>query len=89
MPRAQTRATQSTVDKVHRLVGKTLAQQLKAAHDSGEQVSAALLASAISFLKLTETTAPVQPKRKKDTLRGVMPDFDELERGMQVPPKET
>ena len=87
MTRKTQRASQATVDSVHRLVGKELARQLKAAGTSDAPVSAALLTASIAYLKLTGTADPAQPKRKTDTLRGVMPDFDELERGMQVPPK--
>jgi hypothetical protein len=81
MPRKSTRASESTVNAVHRLVGKTLAAQLKKAQGSAEGVSAALLNSAISYLKLTEATTPHKPRSKVDRLAQAMPDFDQLELG--------
>lgn len=81
MPRKSTRASESTVNAVHRLVGKTLAAQLKKAQGSADGVSAALLNAAIAYLKLTETTNPEQPRKRTDALAGVMPDFDRLEFG--------
>ncbi len=80
MARSTSRATQATVDSVHRLVGKELARQLK----TDGPVSAALLATAISYLKLTGTDSAAQPRRG-DALAATMPDMDDLERGMRPP----
>ncbi len=88
MTRPVRRASQATVDNVHRLVGKELARQLKAAGQSGAPLSAALLSSAISYLKLTGTADPAQPRRK-DTLAASMPDFDALDAAMRPPSEAT
>jgi hypothetical protein len=84
MPRKGTpkRATQSAVDTLHRLTAQELSRQLREARKAKQPVSAALLSSAISFLKLTETTNPAPPSKRPDRLRGLLPTPEELDAGM-------
>lgn len=86
MPRHQPkRATQGSVDALHGLVARELGRQLRDARKAGQAVSAALLSSAITFLKLTETTNPAPPRNRPDRLSRDLPSPEELEQGMQAP----
>lgn len=71
------------MDKLHRLTAMELSRQLEAARKDGLPVSAALLSSAIAYLKLTDTRDPAQPTRKHDRLARLMPSADELDAGMR------
>jgi hypothetical protein len=76
--RKATRATQATVDSLHRAVAKSLLLEVKRSHRSKEPVSAALLSAAVNFLKLTETAKPADPKKGgkvTTSVGGDMPDF--------------
>jgi hypothetical protein len=88
MPRAKAgaprRASQAAVNSLHRLTALELSRQLRTAQKAGEPVSAALLSSAIAFLKLTETTNP-EPPRKTDRLSRLLPTPEELDSGMTEP----
>ena len=79
------RASQSAVDSLHRLTALELSRQLREARKAGQPVSAALLSSAISFLKLTDTRAAEPPRNRPDRLARSLPSPEELERGMQAP----
>ncbi len=79
------RASQSDVDLLHQLTARALSKQLRAAEKAGEPVSAALLSSAIAFLKLTDTRAAEPPQNRPDRLARTLPTPEELDRDMRVP----
>jgi len=73
MPRARGRASQNTIDSVHREVAKAILTELKRVRKANEPVSAALLNAATSLLKITGTTAPERPKNRgarRETVSG-------------------
>ena len=71
MARPLSRASQAKLDALHGLVAQTLVQQIRKAHKAEEPVSAAVLSTAISLLKLTDTTS-ARAARKKDRLAGLL-----------------
>jgi hypothetical protein len=79
MTRPARRASEATLNTVHRLVGRELARQLRKAARGKESASAALLTAAISYLKLTDTREPAPPSRKPDRLAALLPSDDELD----------
>jgi hypothetical protein len=89
MPRKRStppkRATQSDVDLLHQLTARALSKQLRTAEKAGEPVSAALLSSAIAFLKLTDTRTAEPPQNRPDRLARSLPSLAELDAGMRTP----
>ena len=80
MARPLSRASQAKLDALHGLVAETLVKQIKKAHKADEPVSAAVLSTAISLLKLTDTASPRQAK-KKDRLAGLLKQETERDEG--------
>lgn len=83
MARTNKRASIANVNAVHRLVGKELVRQLRAAARSKEPMSAALLTAGISYLKLTGATDPAPSTAPKaDRLASSLPSREEMEKGL-------
>lgn len=75
MPRARGRASQNTLDALHREVAKSLLAEFKRIRKAKEPVSAALLQAATSLLKATGTTDPARPTNRPDRLKDLLKDF--------------
>jgi hypothetical protein len=77
MPRATGRASQATLDALHREVAKSLLSEFKRIRKSKEPVSAALLTAATSLLKATGTVQPELPRNRPDRLSGLLKEFND------------
>jgi hypothetical protein len=76
MPRARGRASERTLDALHRETAKAILAELKRIKKAKEPVSAALLNAATSLLKVTGTTTPARPVNRKDRLAGLLNEFE-------------
>jgi hypothetical protein len=81
MPRARGRASQATLDSLHREVAKSLLSEFKRIRKAKEPVSAALLTAATSLLKATGTVQPELPRNRPDRLAGLLQEFNDDEGG--------
>jgi hypothetical protein len=79
MPSARGRASERTLDALHRETAKAILAELKRIKKAKEPVSAALLNAATSLLKVTGTTTPARPANRSDRLKGLLNEFEETE----------
>lgn len=77
MPRSNARATEAQLNRLHRLVVKSLNKELTAALKKGGSVPASLLAAAIKMLQVNSVDSPEKEKVPLSKLRDSLPTFDD------------